>query len=117
MKNKKRVLIASSLSCAILLLSAATTQANSAHKDSQNQNKKEHVDKSQQKDKRNVTNKDKNSTVPDDIGKNGKITKRTETVYDEKTNILQNLQFDFIDDPTYDKNVLLVKNKAQFIQI
>ena len=61
MKNKKRVLIASSLSCAILLLSAATTQANSAHKDSQDQNKKEHVDKSQQKDKRNVTNKDKNS--------------------------------------------------------
>lgn len=49
MKNKKRVLIASSLSCAILLLSAATTQANSAHKDSQDQNKKEHVDKSQQK--------------------------------------------------------------------
>ncbi len=43
MKNKKRVLIASSLSCAILLLSAATTQANSAHKDSQDQNKKEHV--------------------------------------------------------------------------
>lgn len=40
MKNKKRVLIASSLSCAILLLSAATTQANSAHKDSQDQNKK-----------------------------------------------------------------------------
>lgn len=112
MKNKKRVLIASSLSCAILLLSAATTQANSAHKDSQDQNKKEHVDKSQQKDKRNVTNKDKNSTVPDDIGKNGKITKRTETVYDEKTNILQNLQFDFIDDPTYDKNVLLVKKQG-----
>lgn len=49
MKNKKRVLIASSLSCAILLLSAATTQANSAHKDSQDRNKKEHVDKSQQK--------------------------------------------------------------------
>ncbi|HGL6217979.1 TPA: bi-component leukocidin LukGH subunit H [Staphylococcus aureus] len=112
MKNKKRVLIASSLSCAILLLSAATTQANSAHKDSQDQNKKEHVDKSQQKDKRNVTNKDKNSTAPDDIGKNGKITKRTETVYDEKTNILQNLQFDFIDDPTYDKNVLLVKKQG-----
>ncbi|SUJ64409.1 putative leukocidin S subunit [Staphylococcus aureus] len=47
----------------------ATTQANSAHKDSQDQNKKEHVDKSQQKDKRNVTNKDKNSTAPDDMGK------------------------------------------------
>ncbi len=30
----------------MLLLSAATTQANSAHKDSQDQNKKEHVDKS-----------------------------------------------------------------------
>ena len=71
------------------MLSAATTQANSAHKDSQDQNKKEHVDKSQQKEKRNVTNKDKNSTAPDDIGKNGKITKRTETVYDEKTNILK----------------------------
>ncbi len=51
------------------MLSAATTQANSAHKDSQDQNKQEHVDKSQQKDKRNVTNKDKNSTAPDDIGK------------------------------------------------
>ncbi len=46
------------------------------------------------------------------LGKNGKITKRTETVYDEKTNILQNLQFDFIDDPTYDKNVLLVKKQG-----
>ncbi|WP_187396447.1 leukocidin family pore-forming toxin, partial [Staphylococcus aureus] len=33
-------------------------------------------------------------------------------VYDEKTNILQNLQFDFIDDPTYDKNVLLVKKQG-----
>ncbi len=30
----------------------------------------------------------------------------------EKTNILQNLQFDFIDDPTYDKNVLLVKKQG-----
>ncbi len=71
MKNKKRVLIASSLSCAILLLSAATTLLSKLkpHKDSQDQNKKEHVDKSQQKDKRNVTNKDKNSTAPDDIGK------------------------------------------------
>ncbi|MDT4002742.1 leukocidin family pore-forming toxin, partial [Staphylococcus aureus] len=103
MKNKKRVLIASSLSCAILLLSAATTQANTANKDSQDQNKKEHVDNSQQKDKK---------AAPDDVGKNGKITKRTETVYDEKTNILQNLQFDFIDDPTYDKNVLLVKKQG-----
>lgn len=117
MKNKKRVLIASSLSCAILLLSAATTQANSAHKDSQDQNKKEHVDKSQQKDKRNVTNKDKNSPVPDDIGKNGKITKRTETVYDEKTNILQNLNSTLSMIQLMTRMYYLLKNKAQFIQI
>ncbi len=117
MKNKKRVFIASSLSCALLLLSAANTEANSANKDSQDQTKKEHVDKAQQKEKRNVNDKDKNTPGPDDIGKNGKVTKRTETVYDEKTNILQNLQFDFIDDPTYDKNVLLVKKQGQFIQI
>ena len=51
------------------------------------------------------------------LGKTVKSQNELETVYDEKTNILQNLQFDFIDDPTYDKNVLLVKNKAQFIQI
>ncbi|HDK4867904.1 TPA: leukocidin family pore-forming toxin, partial [Staphylococcus aureus] len=112
MKNKKRVFIASSLSCALLLLSAANTEANSANKDSQDQTKKEHVDKAQQKEKRNVNDKDKNTPGPDDIGKNGKVTKRTETVYDEKTNILQNLQFDFIDDPTYDKNVLLVKKQG-----
>ena len=49
MKNKKRVFIASSLSCALLLLSAANTEANSANKDSQDQTKKEHVDKAQQK--------------------------------------------------------------------
>lgn len=82
MKNKKRVLLASSLSCAILLLSAATTHANSAQKDLQDQNKKENVDKSQHKEKRSVNDKDKNTPKPDDIGKNGKVTKRTETVYD-----------------------------------
>lgn len=59
MKNKKRVFIASSLSCALLLLSAANTEANSANKDSQDQTKKEHVDKAQQKEKRNVNDKDK----------------------------------------------------------
>lgn len=64
-----------------------------------------------------MNDKDKNTPGPDDIGKNGKVTKRTVSEYDKETNILQNLQFDFIDDPTYDKNVLLVKNKGQFIQI
>lgn len=114
MKNKKRVLIASSLSCAILLLSAATTQANSAHKDSQDQNKKEHVDKSQQKDKRNVTNKDKNSTAPDDIGKNGKITKQYmmrkqiySKIYNSTLSMIQLMT----------RMYYLLKNKAQFIQI
>ncbi len=92
------------------MLSAATTQANQLIKTA-DQNKKRRRE-TQQKDKRNVTNKDKNSTVPDDIGKNGKNHKTNETVYDEKTNILQNLQFDFIDDPTYDKNVLLVKKQG-----
>ncbi|HCY1500773.1 TPA: leukocidin family pore-forming toxin [Staphylococcus aureus] len=112
MKNKKRVFIASSLSCVLLLLSAANTEANSANKDSQDQTKKEHVDKAQQKEKRNVNDKDKNTPGPDDIGKNGKVTKRTVSEYDKETNILQNLQFDFIDDPTYDKNVLLVKKQG-----
>ena len=79
--------------------------------------RKEHVDKAQQKEKRNVNDKDKNTPGPDDIGKTVKVTKRTVSEYDKETNILQNLQFDFIDDPTYDKNVLLVKNKGQFIQI
>ncbi|HFV7810715.1 TPA: succinyl-diaminopimelate desuccinylase, partial [Staphylococcus aureus] len=65
MKNKKRVFIASSLSCVLLLLSAANTEANSANKDSQDQTKKEHVDKAQQKEKRNVNDKDKNTPGPD----------------------------------------------------
>lgn len=103
MKNKKRILIASFLSCALLLLSAANTEANSTNKDSKEQPKKEHVDNAQQKDKK---------ATPDDVGKNGKVTKRTVSEYDEKTNILQNLQFDFIDDPTYDKHVLLVKKQG-----
>ena len=72
-ENKKRVFIASSLSCALLLLSAANTEANSANKDSQDQTKKEHVDKAQQKEKRNVNDKDKNTPGPDDIGKTVKL--------------------------------------------
>ncbi|CYA65680.1 Leukocidin S subunit [Staphylococcus aureus] len=117
MKNKKRVFIASSLSCALLLLSAANTEANSANKDSQDQTKKEHVDKAQQKEKRNVNDKDKNTPGPDDIGKNGKVTKRTVSEYDKETNILQNLQFDFIDDQHMTRMSYLSKNKGQFIQI
>ena len=72
-EKKKRVFIASSLSCALLLLSAANTEANSANKDSQDQTKKEHVDKAQQKEKRNVNDKDKNTPGPDDIGKTVKL--------------------------------------------
>ncbi len=45
------------------------------------------------------------------LGKNGKNHKRTETDMMRKQ-IYQNLQFDFIDDPTYDKNVLLVKKQG-----
>lgn len=117
MKNKKRVLIASSLSCAILLLSAATTQANSAHKDSQDQNKKEHVDKSQQKDKRNVTNKDKNSTAPDDIGKNGKSQNELKQYMMRKQiySKIYNSTLSMIQLMT--RMYYLLKNKAQFIQI
>ncbi|MBE5661231.1 leukocidin/hemolysin toxin family protein [Staphylococcus sp. SS251] len=111
MKNKKRVLLASSLSCALLLLTAADTSANTSKED-QNQSKKENVDKSQHKDKRDISKNSKNTAAPDDVGKNGKVTKRTVSEYDEKTNILQNLQFDFIDDPTYDKHVLLVKKQG-----
>ena len=59
-----------------------------------------------------MNDKDKNTPGPDDIGKTVEVTKRTVSEYDKETNILQNLQFDFIDDPTYDKNVLLVKNKG-----
>ncbi len=114
--NKKRVLIASSLSCAILLLSAATTQANSAHKDSQDQNKKEHVDKSQQKDKRNVTNKDKNSTAPD----SGKTVKSQNEL---KQYMMRKQIYSKIYNSTLSMIQLmtrmyyLLKNKAQFIQI
>ena len=50
MKNKKRVFIVIIIMCT-LLLSAANTEANSANKDSQDQTKKEHVDKAQQKEK------------------------------------------------------------------
>lgn len=117
MKNKKRVLIASSLSCAILLLSAATTQANSAHKDSQDQNKKEHVDKSQQKEKRNVTNKDKNSTVPDDIGKTVKSQNELKLYMMRKQiySKIYNSTLSMIQLMT--RMYYLLKNKAQFIQI
>ena len=72
MKNKARIHCVIIIMCT-LLLSAANTEANSANKDSQDQTKKEHVDKAQQKEKRNVNDKDKNTPGPDDIGKTVKL--------------------------------------------
>lgn len=117
MKNKKRVLIASSLSCAILLLSAATTQANSAHKDSQDQNKKEHVDKSQQKDKRNVTNKDKIQQYLMILGKTVKSQNELKQYMMRKQiySKIYNSTLSMIQLMT--RMYYLLKNKAQFIQI
>ena len=94
------------------MLSAANTEANSANKDSQDQTKKEHVDKAQQKEKRNVNDKDKNTPGPDDIGKTVKLQSVLYLNTIKRQIFLQNLQFDFIDDPTYDKNVLLVKTRV-----
>lgn len=50
-----------------------------------------------------------NKIKQDNIGDSGKVTKRTAVKYDGKSKITQSLQFDFIDDPNYDKNALVVK--------
>lgn len=117
MKNKKRVFIASSLSCALLLLSAANTEANSANKDSQDQTKKEHVDKAQQKEKRNVNDKDKNTPGPDDIGKTVKLQSVLKQYMMRKQiySKIYNSTLSMIQHMT--RMSYLSKNKGQFIQI
>ncbi|HDZ8768592.1 TPA: leukocidin/hemolysin toxin family protein [Staphylococcus aureus] len=110
MKRKNCFLLTSSLSCALLLLSTTSPQANSANKETSP--KKDFVDSHQQKKKKNESKKKKSVAEPGDIGKNGNVTKCTESEFDDNTNITQNLQFDFIDDPTYDKHALLIKKQG-----